>query len=157
LFTNPGFESGDTGWTTSSTLGFDPITNDSGQPAHAGTYKAWFNGNGSKDTDTLAQAVTIPAGCHATLSYWQHIDTTESTTTAKPDTFEVQILNSSGTVLATLGTYSNLDKNTGYAQKSFDASAYAGQTITVKWTGAETDANGGTTDFVIDDTALQTS
>ena len=85
------------------------------------------------------------------------IDTTESTTTAKPDTFEVQILNSSGTVLATLGTYSNLDKNTGYTQKSFGLSAYAGQTVTVKWTGTETDANGGTTDFVIDDTALQTS
>ena len=157
LLTNAGFESGSTGWTTSSTLGFDPITNDSGQAAHGGSYKAWFNGNGSTDTDTVAQTVTIPSGCHATLSYWQHIDTTENTTTAKPDTFKVQVLNSSGTVLATLATFSNLDKNTGYAQKSYDLSAYAGQTVTVKWTGAETDANGGTTNFVIDDTAVQTS
>jgi hypothetical protein len=157
LIANPGFESGDTGWTTTSTLGFDPVTNDSGQAAHAGSYKAWFNGNGSKDTDTLAQSVTIPSGCKATLSYWQHIDTTESTTTAKPDTFKVQVLNSSGTVLATVATFSNLDKNSGYAQKSYDLSAYAGQTVTLKWTGAETDANGGTTNFVIDDTALQTS
>ena len=101
--------------------------------------------------------MTIPTGCHATLSYWQHIDTTENTTTAKPDTFKVQVLNSSGTVLATLATFSNLDKNTGYAQKSYDLSAYAGQTVTVKWTGSETDANGGTTNFVIDDTAVQTS
>ena len=157
LITNPGFESGDTGWTTTSTLGFDPITNDSGQAAHTGSYKAWFNGNGSKDTDTLAQNVAIPTGCKATLTYWQHIDTTESTTTAKPDTFKIQVLTTSGTVLATLATFSNLDKNTGYAQKSYDLSAYAGQTVTLKWTGAETDANGGTTDFVIDDTALQTS
>ena len=69
----------------------------------------------------------------------------------------MQVLNSSGTVLATLATFSNLDKNTGYAQKSYDLSAYAGQTVTVKWSGAETDANGGTTNFIIDDTAVQTS
>jgi hypothetical protein len=34
-------------------------------------------------------------------------------------------------VLTTLATYSNLDANTGYAQHSFDVSAYAGQTVTV--------------------------
>jgi hypothetical protein len=157
LLTNPGFESGNTGWSTTSTLGFDPITNDSGQPAHTGTYKAWFNGNGSADTDTLTQNATIPTGCSATLTYWQHIDTTETTTTAKPDTFKVQILNTSGTVLATPATFSNLDKNSGYTQETVNLTAYAGQTITLKWTGTETDANGGTTDFVIDDTALQTS
>ena len=31
----------------------------------------------------------------------------------------VQVLSSSGTVLATLHTYSNLDHNTGYAQRTF--------------------------------------
>ena len=80
-----------------------------------------------------------------------------SDSSAKPDTFTVQVLNSSGTVLATLATYSNLNANTGYAQKSSDLSAYAGQSVTIKFSGTETDANGGTTDFVIDDTALNTS
>jgi len=157
LLTNPGFESGATGWTQTSTLGFNPITNDPGQPAHTGTWKAWFNGNGSADTDTVSQAVTIPSGCHASLSFWLHIDTTENTTTAKPDTFKVQLLNSGGTVLTTLATFSNLDKVTGYAQHSYDVSAYAGQAVTLKFTGTETDANGGTTNFVADDTAIQTS
>jgi hypothetical protein len=157
LFTNPGFESGDTGWTTSSTLGFDPITSNTREPAHTGSYKAWFNGNDKADTDTLEQTFTLPAGCNATVSYWQHIDTTENTATAEPDIFKVQVLGSAGTFLSTLATYSNLDSNSGYVQKTFDLSAYAGQSIKVKWTGIETNASGGTTDFVIDDTALQTS
>lgn len=156
LLANPGFESGDTGWTTSSTLGFDPITSNTREPAHTGTRKAWFNGNGTPDTDTLEQTFAIPAGCSATLSYWQHIDTTENTGTAKPDTFKVQVLTSTGTFLSTLATYSNLDANNGYIKHTFDLSAYAGQSIKVKWTGTETDADKGTTSFVIDDTAVQT-
>jgi hypothetical protein len=158
LLGNAGFESGTTPWTQTSTLGFNPITTStSGEPAHSGTHIAWFNGNGSKDTDTIAQAVTIPSGCGATLSYWLHVDTTENTTTAKPDTFTVQVLNSSGTVLATVASYSNLNAASGYQQQSVSLSAYAGQSISVKFIGAETDTSGGTTDFVIDDTALQTS
>jgi hypothetical protein len=158
LLGNPGFESGTTPWTQTSTLGFNPITTaTSAEPAHSGTHIAWFNGNGSKDTDTIAQAVTIPSGCAATLSYWLHVDTTENTTTAKPDTFTVQVLNSSGTVLATVASYSNLNAASGYQQRSVSLSAYAGQSVSVKFIGVETDTSGGTTDFVIDDTALQTS
>jgi len=158
LLGNPGFESGATVWAQTSTLGYLPITKaTSAEPSHSGSYIAYFNGNSAKDTDTLAQNVTIPAGCSASLTYWLHIDTTENTTTATPDTFKVQILNSSGTVLATVGSFSNLNKNTGYAQKTVDLSSYAGQTVTLKFTGAETDANGGTTNFIIDDTALTTS
>ncbi|PYC71466.1 glycoside hydrolase [Streptomyces tateyamensis] len=156
LLVNPGFEgSSATPWTQTSTLGFQPITaSTSAEPAHAGTHIAWFDGNATADTDSIAQTVTIPAGCTATLTYWLHVDTTENTTTAKPDTFKVQVLNTAGTVLATPGSFSNLNHNTGYAQQTSDLSAYAGQTVTLKFTGTETDTNGGTTNFVIDDTAL---
>jgi endoglucanase len=159
LLVDPGFENGATitPWTETSTLGYTPVTNASGETAHSGTWMAWFNGNGTKDTDTLSQSAAIPAGCSATLSFWLHVDTTESTSTGKPDTFTVQLLNSSGTVLTTLGTFSNLDAATGYTQHSYDVSAYAGQTVTLKFTGAETDTDGGTTSFVDDDNALQTS
>ncbi|WP_194896954.1 PQQ-dependent sugar dehydrogenase [Catenulispora pinisilvae] len=157
LLTNPGFESGATGWTQASTLGFSPITSaTSAEPAHGGTKIAWFDGNGSKDADSVSQAVTIPAGCKATLSYWLHVDSTEKTTTAKPDTFSVQALNGSGTVLGTVGSFSNLDKASGYVQHTADLSAYAGQTITLKFTGTETDTKSGTTNFILDDTALNT-
>ena len=158
LLVNPGFESGaSTGWTGSSSLGFNPITNStSGEPPHGGSWEAWLNGNGSADTDTVSQSVTIPAGCTATLSYWLHVDTTESTTTATPDTFTVQLIGSSGSVLTTLASYSNLNKASGYTQHSGDVSAYAGQTVTLRFTGKETDTKGGTTSFVLDDTALNT-
>jgi len=157
LLTNPGFESNGTGWTQASTLGFSPITKaTSAEPSHAGSYVAWFDGNGSKDTDSVTQKVTIPAGCAATLSYWLHVDTTEKTTTAKPDTFTVQVLNSAGTVLGTVGSFSNLNKASGYAQHTAELSAYAGQTVSLRFTGTETDTSGGTTDFVLDDTGLNT-
>lgn len=159
LLVDPGFENGSTvmPWVETSTLGYLPITNAGGESPHGGSWMAWFNGNATKDTDTLAQSVAIPAGCHATLSFWLHVDSTENTTTAKPDTFTVQLLNSSGAVLTTLATFSNLNAATGYTQHSYDISSYAGQTVTLKFTGSETDTNSGTTTFVDDDNAIQTS
>ena len=65
----------------------------------------------------------------------------------------VQVVQGS-TVIATLATYSNLNADNRYVQEEFNVSAYAGETITLKFTGRETDTGGGTTDFVIDDTAL---
>jgi hypothetical protein len=65
------------------------------------------------------------------------MDTAETSTTTKYDTLTVQVLSGSGTLLATLATYSNLDHNTGYAQRSFNLAAYAGQTVTLKFAGAE--------------------
>jgi len=132
------------------------VNNDTAdQPAHSGKWTAWLNGDGAADTDTLSQSVAIPSSCaNAAFSFWLHIDTTENTTTATPDTLTVQVLDSGGTVLSTLATFSNLNKASGYAQHSFNLAAFKGQTVTVKFTGAETDKNGGTTNFVIDDTAL---
>ncbi|MCX3060219.1 glycosyl hydrolase family 8 [Streptomyces beihaiensis] len=160
LLGDPGFENGAdaTPWTQSSTLGYAPVNNDTAdEPAHSGSWDAWLNGDGSADTDTVAQTVTIPAGSTAALSYWLHIDTTENTGSAKPDTLKAQILDGSGSTLKTLASYSNLDHNTGYTQHTFDLTAYAGQTVTLKFTGTETDADAGTTDFVLDDTALDVS
>ncbi|MEU4336350.1 M4 family metallopeptidase [Micromonospora lupini] len=149
---NPGFESGATGWTASSGV----ITTDSGQAAHGGSYKAWLNGYGSSHTDTLAQSVALPAGCSSyTVSFWLHIDSAETTTTVAYDTLRVQVLNSGGTVLATLATYSNLNKASGYSQKSFSLAGYAGQTVSLKFTGVEDSSL--QTSFVVDDTALNVS
>ena len=92
---NPGFESGATGWTASSGI----ITNSSSQAARTGSYKAWLNGYGSTRTETLAQSVSLPAGCTSyALSFWLHIDSAETTTSVAYDKLNVQVLNSSGTV-----------------------------------------------------------
>jgi hypothetical protein len=67
---------------------------------------------------------------------------------------QVQIRNSSNTVLATLATYSNLNANSTYVLKTFDLSAYRGQTIRVYFLGTEDSSL--QTSFVIDDTAVNT-
>ncbi|MFE3269032.1 hydrolase [Streptomyces sp. NPDC059215] len=151
LLANPGFESGSSSWTASSGV----ITNSSGEAARTGSYKAWMDGYGSAHTDTLAQTVTVPSGCAATLNFYLHVDTAETTTSTAYDTLKAQVLNSSGTVLSTLATYSNLNAASGYTLRSLNLSAYAGQTVTVKFTGTE----GSTlqTSFVLDDTALSVS
>jgi hypothetical protein len=78
-----------------------------------------------------------------------HIDTAETTTTTAFDTLRVQVLNTSGTVLSTLATFSNLNHATGYSQKSFDVTSFKGQTIQIKFLGVEDSSL--QTSFVIDD------
>jgi hypothetical protein len=153
LLGNPGFETGTASpWTATSGV----ISNSSSEPPHAGSWDAWLDGYGTTHIDTLAQKVSIPAGCaNATLSFWLHIDTAETTTTTAYDTLQVQILSSSGTVLATLHTYSNLDQAAGYLQRTFSLTPYLGQTVTLKFTGSEDSTN--QTSFVIDDTAINVS
>jgi len=153
LLGNPGFETGTAApWSATSSV----INDNTQEPPHSGSWDAWLDGYGRTHTDTLSQTVTLPAGCATyNLSFWLHIDTAETTTTTKYDTLKVQVLNGSGTVLATLHTYSNLDHNTGYAKRSFSLSAYAGQKITLKFTGSEDYEL--QTSFVIDDTAINVS
>ena len=76
----------------------------------------------------------------------------ETTTSIAYDKLTVQVRSSAGTVLATLATYSNLNKNAGYAQKTFDLSAFKGQTISVYLSGTEDTTL--QTSFVVDDFAL---
>ncbi len=150
LLVNPGFETGSpTPW--SATTGV--VSSNTLEPARTGSWKAWLDGYGSAHTDTLSQTVTVPAHCGtAQLTFWMHIDTAETTTTSKYDTLKLQLLNSSGTVLANLYTYTNLNHNTGFSLHSFNLSAYTGQPITLKFTGTEDSTR--QTSFVIDDAAV---
>jgi hypothetical protein len=147
LVGNGGFESGTTPWTQTSGV-ISAAT--AAEPAHGGTMDAWLDGYGSTHTDTLSQALTLPAGCAtATLTWWSHVDTTETTTSTAYDKLVVQ----AGT--DTLASYSNLDKNTGYAQRTVDVSRYLGQTVTLKVTGTEDSSLA--TNFLLDDFALTTT
>jgi hypothetical protein len=150
ILLNPGFESGAVNWTTSSGV-IDGTT--SGSAARTGSYKAWLNGYGSARTDYAYQDITIPAtACGASLSFWYKITTSETTTTTAYDKLTVTVRNTSNTVLATVATYSNLNKGTSYAQKTFDLAAYKGQTIRVYFNGTEDSS--AATSFFLDDTAV---
>ncbi|MGW4460731.1 M28 family peptidase [Micromonospora sp. NPDC004704] len=143
---NSGFESGTTPWTATTGV----ITNSASQPAHGGSYKAWLGGNGTTRTETLTQSVTVPAGCSTyTLSFYLHIDTAETTTSTAYDRLTVQVGST------TLATYSNLNKAAGYQLRTFNAGAYAGQTVTLRFTGTEDSSL--QTSFVVDDVTLQAS
>jgi serine protease len=154
LLGNPGFETGSASpWTTTAGV-INP--NGAGETAHSGNWYAWLDGYGTNHTDTLAQTVSVPSGCtNYTFSFWLHIDTSEVTTTTAYDVLKVQVLNSSGTVVSTLATFSNLNHISGYLQHSYNLAAYAGQNVTLKFTGTEDSSL--QTSFVVDDTALNVS
>jgi hypothetical protein len=155
LIGNPGFETGSISpWSSTSGVLADTAE---GAPAHSGSWLAWLDGYASSHTDTLSQTVTIPATCkNAQLSFWLYIQTNDPTNKAY-DTFTVQVLNSSGTVLSTLATLSNLNTTGGYSQYSYSVAPYIGQKITLKFTGKETLNNGDNTSFFEDDNALNVS
>ncbi|GAA0622633.1 M4 family peptidase [Kribbella sandramycini] len=147
LLKNPGFESGATNWTGTSGV----ITNSTSKPARTGSYKAWLQGNGRSSTENVAQSVAIPAtATSASLSFWVRIDSAETTSSVVYDTLKVQIVD--GSTTTTLATYSNLNKNTTYTQKTFNVTQYKGKTVTVRFLGAEDSSL--QTSFVVDDTSL---
>jgi hypothetical protein len=151
LIGNPGFENGTN--TAPWTLTAGVINNSSAEPPHSGAWDAWLDGFGTTHTDTATQTVTIPSTItSATLSFWLHIDTAETTTTTAFDTLQIQVLNTSGTVLATLGTFSNLNHAAGYQQHSFSMINFKGQTVQIRFRGMEDSSL--QTSFVIDDVNL---
>ena len=151
LLLNRGFESGGVNWVATAGV----ITNSTGQTPRTGSWYAWLDGYGVTHTDSLYQQITVPSTANSvTLSFWLKITTAETTTTTAFDRLQVQIRNSSNTVLTTLATYSNLNKTTGYVQKTFDLTAFQGQTIRIYFLGTEDSSL--QTSFVIDDTSCTT-
>ena len=143
---NPGFETGTAApWTASTGV----VDSSVGEAAHSGSWKAWLDGYGTTHTDSVTQSVTIPAGCAARFTFWLHVDSAETTTTTAYDKLTVKA------GATTLATYSNLNKATGYSQKSFNLSSFAGQTVTISFSGVEDSSL--QTSFVVDDTALTTT
>ncbi|MEU4733271.1 M28 family peptidase, partial [Streptomyces sp. NPDC023588] len=145
LVVNGGFESGSSPWTATSGV----ITNQSGQLPHSGSYKAWLNGYGSSHTDSASQSLSIPSGCASyRLSFFLHIDTDEDENVVY-DRFTVSVGGQ------TLETFSNVNANSGYVQKTYDLAAFAGQSVTLKFNGVEDQSL--QTSFVVDDVTVQVS
>jgi len=148
---NGTFEAGSGSWTATSGV----ITSSSSFPAYQGSWKAWLNGYGATHTDSVYQSITIPAAAtSATLTFQLDIATDETTTTQAYDTLQVQVRNSSNTVLATLATYSNLNAAGGYSLKSFNLLPYKGQTVRVYFLGVE--GSQVATSFVVDNVSVMT-
>jgi hypothetical protein len=118
--TNGSFESGNSFWSLGS--GATVVTT----RAYAGTHSLLVGGTTSS-TQSATQQVTVPTGASAqTLTFRTYITTAESGTTAY-DKLNVQ---ANG---ATLTSYSNASTAGSWFNTSVDLSAYAGQTITLKF------------------------
>ena len=150
LIVNGGFEAATAApWTLTAGV----LNTSASEPPHSGAKDAWLDGYGTSHTDTATQTVTIPStATTATLTFWLHIDTAETTTTTAFDVLSIQVLNTGGTLLQTLGTFSNLNKAAGYTQRSFNVIAFKGQTVQIRFRGVEDTSL--QTSFVIDDVAL---
>jgi len=147
LILNGGFESGSSPWVQASSGGFNIV--DSTRPRN-GTYSAYLCGyNGC--ADSIYQTVSIPAGVTAaTLTYAWYMSTQE---TSHPFDYRyARVRNSSGSTLATLQTISDGSTANAWQSASFSLLAYAGQTVQIAFVGSNDSSN--STDFFIDDVAL---
>ena len=145
LIVNGGFEGSASPWTLGTNFKWN------GTSPHTGTGSI-FAGDVVSLNTTAFQQVAIPTTATGTLTLWLNITTSETTTTTVYDKLMVEVRNTSGTVLATLATYSNLNKG-AYTQKSFSLAAYKGQTVRLYF-HVTTDTSLSTT-FRIDDVSVK--
>jgi Zn-dependent metalloprotease len=150
LISNGGFEGSASPWVNAGSGTFYTAN---GSYPHGGTGYDYFGVDNSV-TGTAYQQVTIPSTAAGTLTFWLNVSSSESATTAY-DYLYVEVRSTSGALLTTLATYSNKDKTTAgnYSQKSFNLSAYKGQTVRIQFRTA-TDSSVSTT-FRVDDVSLK--
>jgi Zn-dependent metalloprotease len=132
LITNGGFESGTLPWTISGT-----VTRSTGTFPHSGTAYMILNA-ADNSTGTLFQQVTIPAGTSPNLNFWLNITTNEAAGASVFDRLFVEVRNTSGTLLATLATFSNQNSGTAgvYVLRGpFNLGSFAGQTVRIQFRG----------------------
>ncbi len=146
---NPGFETGTTPWTFSG-----QVTRSTGSFPHSGTAYAILNGVNSS-SGTLFQTVTVQSGC-TNLSFWLNITTSEAAGASVFDRLFIEVRSTTGTLLATLTTFSNQNSGTAgvYVLRGpFNLSSFAGQTVRIQFRG--TNDITLPTSFRVDDVTLQ--
>lgn len=152
LLVNGSFEGSVSPWVSSGTGAFY-IAN--GNYPQAGTGYIYFGVNNSVSGQSY-QTVSIPTTAAGTLTFWLNVTSSETTTTTQYDRLFVEVRSTSGTLLATLATYSNLNRAAAgaYTQRTLTVPAtYKGQTVRIQFRGT-TDSS-LTTTFRVDNASLQ--
>jgi Zn-dependent metalloprotease len=149
LVANGGFEGSSSPWALSSLF---YIAN--GNYPHGGTGYI-YGGSANSVSQSAYQQITIPSTATGNLTFWLNVSSDETTTSTQYDKLYVEVRNTAGTLLATVATYSNLNKAAlgSYSQKSFSLAAYRGQTVRLQFR-ATTDPSLPTT-FRIDDVSVR--
>lgn len=149
VIVNPGFESGTTPWVISGST-----TRSTGTFPHGGVAYMILGINNST-TSTLYQTVTVPSG-GANLNFWLNITTSEAVGASVFDQCFIEVRSTSGTLLATLATFSNQNSGTAgvYVLRGpYNLAAFAGQTVRIQFR-ATTDITLPTS-FRVDDVSVQ--
>lgn len=147
VIVNPGFETGTTPWVISGST-----VRSTGTFPHSGVAYMILGVNNSS-TSTLYQTVTVPSG--GNLNFWLNITTSEAPGTIFDRLF-IEVRNTSGTLLATLATFSNTNSGTAgvYVLRGpYSLSAFAGQTVRIQFRA--TNDITLPTSFRVDDVAVQ--
>lgn len=116
-------------------------------------------GGSDSANDAVYQQLTLPAfsASETRLTFWFSVDSAELISRQRSDLLIAEVRSSTGALLRTLATYSDLDRapSTGVYQQSasFNLSQYRGQTLRIQFR-ASTDASRKTT-FRLDDVLLQ--
>jgi hypothetical protein len=149
LITNGGFETGTTPWVLSG------ATRSTGAYPHSGIAYSILGGVNNANHSEY-QTITIPSGCSPNLTFWLNVTSSETTTTTQYDRLFIEVRNTSGTLLGTLATFSNLNKGTAgvYVQRGpYSLAAWSGQTVRIQFRGT-TDFS-LVTSFRVDDVSAQ--
>jgi Zn-dependent metalloprotease len=128
LLVNGGFNTSTSSWVKGTSI----LYGASGGQSAGYVYNS--NVNNLSANNTIYQQVTIPSTATGTLTFYTYITTQESTTdTTAWDKLYVEVRNTSGTLLSTLATYSNLNRSTGWTARSLSLVPYRGQTVRIQF------------------------
>ncbi|MGN6608668.1 MAG: putative Ig domain-containing protein [Jatrophihabitans sp.] len=137
---NAGFETGLARWSSSAVA--VPTRRSS---AHSGIRHAVLGGTGTAHLSTLAQTITVPAGCAATLAWWVRIASNDHTGRVH-DTLTVTVDG------RTVATASNRDASARWARRTITLPGTARRTLTIRFAAREN--RGLATAFNLDDVVL---
>ena len=150
LIVNGGFEGSSTPWVLSGSA-----ARSTGSFPHSGTgYLIVASAN--NQTGAAFQQITVPGGSAPSLTFWLNVTSSETTTTTQFDRLFIEVRNTSGALLSTLATFSNLNKGTAgvYVQRGpLSLSSFAGQTIRIQFRATEDSSLA--TSFRVDDVSAK--
>ncbi|HKB80027.1 MAG TPA: S8 family peptidase [Thermoanaerobaculia bacterium] len=157
LLADPSFEYGTTFWTSDICT----VINQTGCPpsdfnlmsfsSHSGKNHATIGGP-ANTFHLSSETVTIPVEfSRAELSFYLWV-VTKGKSPHPSDVLTVELRDASGALIATLGTFTNVDANASYTLRRFDVTPYRGKALRISFTGIQ--SQGPPTWFLLDDVSL---
>ena len=132
LIVNGGFEGSGSPWFATGS----GVSRGTDGNARSGTGYLRLGGLNSA-SGAAYQQITIPSGTSPSLNFWLNVTSAETTTTTQFDRLFIEVRSTSGALLATLATFSNLNKvaatNAYTLRGAYSLASFAGQTVRIQF------------------------